>query len=138
MNRGKGRTVRRSAEQWREIVSSFEASELTVEVFCSAEGLRRRILRRWQRRFSLPGEAVPARESTGKRFVVLADTPAGAAAWDVALREPQQEHHREPEQRLPRGPNAQGPEPATSRCRRVRGERPGRVMMKGTVPRRPF
>ena len=53
------------------------------------------------------------------------------------LREPQQEHHREPErqQRVPRGPHAQGPEPAVPRHPRERDERPGRVMMSGTAPR---
>jgi len=84
MNRGKGRMVHRSAEHWREIVSRFEASGLTVEAFCSAEGLRRRMLRRWQHKFSLPGEVAPARKSTRKGFVELADTPAGAAALDFS------------------------------------------------------
>ena len=85
MNRGKDRMVRRSAEQWREIVSRFEASDLTVDAFCAAEGLRRRMLRRWQHKFSLPGEVAPARKSTRKGFVELADTPADAAAWDVEV-----------------------------------------------------
>ena len=70
--------------------------------------------------------------------------PLARVAWrfleqqteEPALREPQQEHHREPEQqqRVPCGPHAQRPEPAASRRRRVRDERPGRVMMSGPAP----
>ena len=73
------------------------------------------------------------------------DPPPGAClrggSWNnnprkPALREPQQEHHREPEQqqRVPCGPHARRPEPEASRRRRVRDERPGRVMMSGPAP----
>ena len=71
--------------------------------------------------------------------------PLARVAWrfleqqpeEPALREPQREHHREPEQqqRVPCGPHARGPEPAASRRRRVSDERPGRVMMSETAPR---
>ena len=48
------------------------------------------------------------------------------------VREPQQEHHRKPEQqrRIPCCPHARMPEPAALRGRRARDERPGVVMMR--------
>ena len=52
------------------------------------------------------------------------------------LGEPQQEHHRQTEQqqRLPCGPHAQLPEPATSRGGRASGERPGVAMLSIGCP----
>jgi len=85
MNTGKGRKVRRSAAQWREIISRFEASGRSCHAFCVAEGLSQKTLRRWQRKFSLSGEQVRAGEATGKGFVELADTPAISPAWDVEV-----------------------------------------------------
>ena len=85
MNTGNGVSVRRSAEQWREIMSTFESGGQTSVAFCAAEGLSLRTFQKWKRQFNGAGEVAPARESTRKGFVELADTPAGASGWDVEV-----------------------------------------------------
>lgn len=44
--------VRRSAEEWRSIVSRQETSGLTVEAFCQGEGLSRSVFNRWRTRLA--------------------------------------------------------------------------------------
>ena len=62
--------VRRSAEEWRAVVSRYEASDLGPSAFCQAEQVGLSSLMRWRRKLSAtdtqPGfvELTPARETS--------------------------------------------------------------------------
>ena len=71
-------TVRRSAEEWRAIVSRFERSGQTSRQFCSAEQLAPSTFALWRRR--LRGPAAGSESNGAARFVELSDSPP-AAAW---------------------------------------------------------
>jgi putative transposase len=65
---GKGKWVRHSEREWRELLSRFERSGLGVEAFCRREGISAASLYRWR---SLLSEAVDRGD-----VVVHGSTPA--------------------------------------------------------------
>ena len=72
------RRTRRSAAEWRSIMARYEASGLSGEGFCEAEGIGKSAFWRWRRRLA-NGEA-----GAGKAvFVELAGDPA--PSWDAEL-----------------------------------------------------
>ena len=72
------RRTRRSAAEWRSIMARYEASGLSGEGFCEAEGIGKSAFWRWRRRLA-NGEA-----GAGKAvFVELAGDPA--TSWDAEL-----------------------------------------------------
>ena len=83
---GMQRRTRRSREEWRALVSRFEASGQTREAFCAETGISVSTLRRWCSRFREPSRpAVPP----APVFVELpADerkTEASAQPWEMEL-----------------------------------------------------
>lgn len=80
------RRIRRSREQWRELVASFEQSGQTREHFCAEMGIGESTLRRWCSRF---GKRSPAAQSREPVFVELPaqqkQVVASAPSWEVEL-----------------------------------------------------
>lgn len=81
MNGSKRVTVRRSAQEWRAIVSRFERSGRTRKQFCAAEDLAPSTFSLWRRK--LRGSVSEA--NGAERFVELADSPAALPAWEAEL-----------------------------------------------------
>jgi hypothetical protein len=80
MGRKRARGVRRSEEQWTEILGRFGSSGLPARRFCDREGVPLSSLQRWQRRL---------RSAPAAKFVELAPatstrTPA-TWSFEVAL-----------------------------------------------------
>ena len=73
------RACRTSAE-WRSIMARHEASGLSGEGFCEAEGIGRSAFWRWRRRLA---DEDAARAGDGVAFVEL--SAAQPASWDVEL-----------------------------------------------------
>jgi len=73
--------TQRTAAEWRSIMARFEASGLTGEAFCAAEGIGSSAFWRWRRR--LADEDAARAGNGGPAFVELAG--ADAAAWDAEL-----------------------------------------------------
>ena len=69
----------RSASEWRSIMARQEASGLSGEGFCEAEGIGRSAFWRWRRRLA---DEDAARAGDGVAFVELSAEPA---SWDVEL-----------------------------------------------------
>ena len=73
------RRTQRSAAEWRSIMARYEASGLSGEGFCEAEGIGKSAFWRWRRRLS-DGDAGGGGKAM---FVELA---AGTSSpWDVEL-----------------------------------------------------
>ncbi|MDQ7008255.1 MAG: hypothetical protein Q9Q40_13605, partial [Acidobacteriota bacterium] len=53
MARGRSQRVRRSEEEWREILERFEASKLSLRAFCRQEQIGIASLHRWRKRLAL-------------------------------------------------------------------------------------
>ena len=70
----------RSASEWRSIMARHEASGLSGEGFCEAEGIGRSAFWRWRRRLS---DEAAARTGGEAAFVEL--SAAQPASWDVEL-----------------------------------------------------
>ena len=69
--------VRRSAEDWRELVRGFEASGETLKAWCGVRGFSAKTLSNWRSRF---------REGGAPAFVAVADSgppPALEAGLDL-------------------------------------------------------
>ena len=83
---GMQRRMRRSREEWRALVSRFEASGQTREAFCAETGISVSTLRRWYSRFREPSR--PA-VSQAPVFVELPaeekKAEASALPWEVEL-----------------------------------------------------
>ena len=74
-----GRRTRHSAAEWRSIMARYEASGLSGEGFCEAEGIGKSAFWRWRRRLA-EGDAGCGGEAM---FVELAG--GAALSWDVEL-----------------------------------------------------
>lgn len=75
--------VRRSEQEWREIVQRFEASGQSQRQFCKSEDITLASFARWRRRLQATG--TPAAIDSG--FVELA-TPSVAPSWSIELELP--------------------------------------------------
>ena len=67
--------VKRSVAEWRRVFEKYEASGLSVMVFCQREGIARSVFTRWQQRVRV----VPAEPKTAA-FVELPFSTAGSSA----------------------------------------------------------
>ena len=80
------RQIRRSREEWRELVARFEASGRSREDFCAEMGIGASTLRRWCSRFR---ERTPTASTTTPVFVELPDEEKRPATvhrpWEVEL-----------------------------------------------------
>ena len=83
MRRAKRVTVRRSAQEWRAIVSRYERSGQTRKQFCASEQLAPSTFSLW--RSKLRRSASGSAANGAARFVELADSPAAAPAWEAEL-----------------------------------------------------
>jgi transposase-like protein len=83
---GRQRRTRRSREEWRSLVSRFEASGETREAFCAEMGISVSTLRRWCSRFR---EQARAAVSPAPVFVELPAEEKRAEApmppWEVEV-----------------------------------------------------
>lgn len=71
--------IRRTPEQWRQILDKFRASGLDRKTFCEQQGLRRESLRRAEHRLSQT-------EPAGMSFVEVSASPAEPTrGWDIEL-----------------------------------------------------
>jgi len=72
------RRVRRSEDEWREILSRLERSDLGVTAFCRKERISAESLRRWRKRLE---------ERTSSRFVEVlpAAFPGAQGSWELEL-----------------------------------------------------
>lgn len=80
------RHIRRSREEWRELVARFEASGQTREDFCAEMGIGESTLRRWCSRFR---ERTSTASTAASVFVELPaekESPAPLRSpWEVEL-----------------------------------------------------
>ena len=80
------RHIRRSREEWRELVARFEASGQTREEFCAEMGIGESTLRRWCSRFR---KQPPAASCGTPVFVELPaeekKSSASVQPWEVEL-----------------------------------------------------
>ena len=83
MNGVKRVTVRRSAKEWRAIVSRFERSGLTTGAFCASESLAPSTFSLWRRKLRRSAEGSGVNGAA--RFVELADSPVSSPVWDAEL-----------------------------------------------------
>jgi hypothetical protein len=79
MPRKRTRGVRRSEQQWTEILRRFDSSGLGVRPFCEHEGVALSSFQRWQRRL----RPVPAAKFV--ELVSSAPTSAAAASWSLEV-----------------------------------------------------
>jgi len=82
------RRHRRTPEQWQELVTEFNASELSIGEFCDQRGLVQSTLKKWYKRFLDPVstagasfvEVSTSRSAADRPATVADDTP-----WQVRL-----------------------------------------------------
>ncbi|MCP4384299.1 MAG: hypothetical protein GY798_23300 [Hyphomicrobiales bacterium] len=77
--------VRRSSEEWREILDRFERSGISQREFCRKEGLPLGSFSKWKRRMD-GSEMLPGMDAG--RFVELTETPSrvtGLSAGEMEL-----------------------------------------------------
>lgn len=76
----------RSADQWREIVKTYQRSDLTQSQFCKQYGIASSGLYKWQRRFEQESDS---RMSNADAFVEIQSSVIPVRAddqpWDVEL-----------------------------------------------------
>ena len=73
--------VRRSEQQWAEILRRFESSGLSAREFCSRDGVPLSSLQRWQRR----QRAVPAAKFVELVSPAPTSVPASTWSFEVSL-----------------------------------------------------
>lgn len=84
MREAKRVTVRRSAQEWRAIVSRYEHSGQTLKQFCAVEQLAPSTFSLWRRK--LRQSASDSAANGAARFVELADSsPAPSPMWEAEL-----------------------------------------------------
>ncbi|MCE2523737.1 MAG: hypothetical protein J4F49_11070 [Rhodobacteraceae bacterium] len=69
--------VRRSAEEWQEILCDFEASGETAKSYCATRGLSRKTLSKWRSQLNNTASA-PA-------FVAVHPPEPSPTGWDIEL-----------------------------------------------------
>ena len=79
-----GRRTRRTASEWRELVSQFERGGQSRKEFCSLQGLSLSTFDLWRRKLrGTPSQREPRSESM---FVEVAQVePTRSLSWDVEL-----------------------------------------------------
>ena len=75
------RQIRRSQEQWRELLDRFERSGQTQEQFCAAHDLGLSTFSRWRKRLRRRSPM----GSSDALFVELSQAAPLAQSWDVEL-----------------------------------------------------
>lgn len=86
MSKGRRMRARRSASEWRTIMTRFERSGQTGTQFCRSESLPPSTFWRWRGRLADAGESVsPSRPAGRAAFVELADAPASPSIWEAEL-----------------------------------------------------
>ena len=80
--------IRRSAEQWQEILQRFEHSGQTQAAFCAAEGLALSTFSLWRRKLNSSRGMIPNNDAA--MFVALPDSDIpgpslSTTLWDVEL-----------------------------------------------------
>lgn len=81
------RRVRRSIDEWRELIARFEQSGQTIKQFCAQQGLALSTFNRWRHRLRTDCREV-AQGSPDAVFVELSrdDGPCAVTSpWDVEL-----------------------------------------------------
>ncbi|MGB7306889.1 MAG: hypothetical protein WBD13_21690 [Burkholderiaceae bacterium] len=93
INHGKtGKRVRKSAEQWREIVDRQRTSGLSQAAFCRQENLASATFYKWQNRLNQAATSAPwhsagdSGHDLSAPFVSLGTVPGGAAPSTMTVR----------------------------------------------------
>lgn len=73
--------VRRSHEQWQEIVEQYQSSELSAPKFCAEHGISYASFSKWRHRLSNATEQSSARPA----FVELTSPPVPQTQWHIEL-----------------------------------------------------
>ena len=81
MSKTRRRYVRRSAEQWRELIEEQERSDLTQVAFCTSRSLSVTSFQNWKRHF----KAAPVQEQPWLDLGRLAAGSSSAPAWEIEL-----------------------------------------------------
>lgn len=81
--------VRRSAAQWKQIITRYEHSDQSQREFCLTEGISLATFLRWRRRLGAQAVAPPRRDvsSPSGDFVQLT-APSPQAGWSIELELP--------------------------------------------------
>ena len=81
---GSVRSRRRTASEWRELLSQFERGGQSRTAFCSSQGLSLSTFDLWRRK--LRGTSVQRERSSESMFVEVAQVePTRSLSWDVEL-----------------------------------------------------
>jgi hypothetical protein len=86
----RGSDQQRSAAQWRVLVRAYEASGLSVRVFCAQQGVAQSSFYHWRQRLREDAAALDAAPASGAHLVPLRvleerSAPGGGAASGIAL-----------------------------------------------------
>ncbi len=82
MEVGHRKSIRRRAEQWKDILERYESSGLSIKAFCGAESISTASYYRWRHLLGKAGKRAPAIEGTS--FIELGPLE-GRPAWDIEL-----------------------------------------------------
>lgn len=81
---GSRRRTRRTASEWRELVSQFERGGQSRKAFCSSQGLSLSTFDLWRRK--LRGTPAQREHGSESMFVEVAQVePTRSLSWDVEL-----------------------------------------------------
>ena len=81
MSNTKGKRIRRSPDQWSQVISDQRASGLSQVEFCKREGIALSTFARWRHRLSGAEKAT----SGEAPWIELSDLPGTRAGWDIEL-----------------------------------------------------
>lgn len=72
--------VRRTAEQWQNILLAYEESGLSQEAFCTQQSIATSTFHKWRQRLAADQQVVP-------EFIELASPsqPVNSGGWDIEL-----------------------------------------------------
>ena len=86
MSNTKSKRVRRSADQWSQVISDQCTSGLSQVEFCKREGIALSTFARWRQRLS-GAEQATSRDKPwiDKPWIELSDLPGTRASWDIEL-----------------------------------------------------
>ncbi|WP_411913464.1 IS66 family insertion sequence element accessory protein TnpA [Wenzhouxiangella sp. AB-CW3] len=77
--------IRRSADQWRSLISKQADSGLTQSVFCRREGLSLSTFCNWKRKLSSESDSRAEESAESEPWIDLGGLAATDPGWDIEL-----------------------------------------------------